>query len=94
MRYIQQTPASVLDYTVDYTCDLGVDTIISSSWAASSPDCTLSNAGFTTTSATVFLTGGVPQNIYTITNTVITAGGRTFQETLQYDCVAQNLIGC
>lgn len=92
MRSIEQTPASVLDYTIDYSCNLGTDTIVSSSWTVSSTDCILSSPSHTTTTATVFLTGGLAQNIYTLTNTITTAGGRTIQDTLIYNCVARNLI--
>jgi len=98
---IQQTPTELLDWTIDWaTRGLGGDTIASSTFTQSSTDFTLSSETITTSpstraadSATLFwLTGGIPGQIYTITNTVITAGGREMQETVTYNCISQRLV--
>lgn len=98
---ISQTPQELLDYEIDWvTRGLADDTIATSAWVASSDDCTLSNSsigpspstGAESSATTIWLTGGVAQNIYTITNTITTAAGRTMQETITYLCVAQRVI--
>lgn len=92
---IQQTPQELLDYIIDWaTRGLGTDTINGSSYTQSSSDFTLSNKsiGSPPTTTTFWITGGVAGEYYTITNTVTTAGGRTLQETVIYQCIAQRLI--
>lgn len=93
MNYIEQTPAELLDWSIDYTCkNLGTDTIVSSVWAGSAPDFTLSNPSYTPTTTTIWITGGQPGNIYYITNTITTANGRQIQKTINYNCIAQREI--
>jgi len=91
---IQQTPTELLDWTINWaTRGLGNDTIASSAWALSSTDSTLGSHSQTTTTTTTWLTGGIPGNVYTITNTIVTSGGREMQETVSYICLPQRMIG-
>jgi hypothetical protein len=85
---IQQTPNELQDWTINWaTRGLGADTITTSAWAVNSADVALSDAAETATTTTIWVTGGIPGNAYSITNTVETAGGRTLQETVTYVCI-------
>jgi hypothetical protein len=66
----------ILDYTVDWALWLVTDTISTSTWAVTT-GITVASSSNTTTTGTVFLTGGSSGITYTVTNTVVTAGGRT-----------------
>ena len=89
----QQTPTENLDYTINWTTrGLGTDTIATSTWVVSPNDLTSSNPSNTTTTTTIWLTGGTAGNFYTVTNTITTAGGREMQETFTMNIVAQRFI--
>jgi hypothetical protein len=91
---IQQTPTEVLDWTMNWaTRGLGSDTIVSSNWSVSQTGVTLSAPSQTTTTTTIWVTGGTPGNVYTITNNITTSGGREMQETVNYVCLPQRVIG-
>jgi hypothetical protein len=93
MSLLIQTSAELLDWSINWaTRGLGIDTIASSSYTQSSSDFTLSNESNTATTTTFWLTGGIPGNFYTITNSIVTAGGRDMQETVIYECIAQRLV--
>ena len=67
-------PAEVLDYTIDWTGWLAGDTFSTSNWAAE--DATVNSSSNTTTSATVWTTA--PSDPFgSLTNTIVTTGGRT-----------------
>jgi hypothetical protein len=92
---LQQTPASILDYTINWaTRGLGTDTIVSSSWIVSPSDmsCSSPAPSFTDTTTTVWLSGGTAGVFYAVTNTITTTGGREMEETFILECVAQQLI--
>ena len=65
-------PASVQDYTITWTATLNGDTISSSSWTVD-PGLTVDSDTNTTTTATVWVSGGTAGNYYRLTNTVVTA---------------------
>jgi hypothetical protein len=89
---ISQTPATNEDYEIDWsTRGLGTDTIATSSWSKSSDDFTISNGSNTTTTTTIWPTGGIPGVIYYITNSIVTAAGRNMQETISYVCIPQQV---
>lgn len=75
-------PSSILDYGVDWTDWLDGDTISTSSWSVSPSGLTAisntRNGGVTT----VWLSGGTVGQTYQVTNTIVTAAGRTDQRTL------------
>jgi hypothetical protein len=76
---ISQDPDEALDYEKDWTDELDGDTISTSSWAIAPTGPTVSGAGGSgaTRSCTVSAVSGA--KLYTLRNTVVTAGGRTYQ---------------
>lgn len=76
-------PASVLDYSEDWTAWLDGDTIATSTWALGTgeQDLTIDSDSETTLVTTVWLSGGLLYREYEVTNTIVTAGGRTSART-------------
>jgi hypothetical protein len=78
-------PDEVLDYTVDWSDRLGADTINDSSWEMSADnsddELDIDSDTNTTDSSTVWLSGGTIGVSYELTNRVVTAGGRTMDQT-------------
>lgn len=71
-------PDAVKDYGWDWgTHFLGADTIASSTWSVDSADLTIVTDSNDSTTTTVWLSGGVLNASYTVTNEIVTAGGRT-----------------
>jgi len=79
--YFYKDPASVLDYQVNWAAWLGSDTIASSTWTLPT-GITQNDATNTTTTATIWLSGGTAGTSYEIVNRIVTAGGRTAERTL------------
>lgn len=84
---IIKDPDAVLDYGFDWTKWLGSDTISESTWTAS--------AGITKVTpeilpggkiTRVWVNGGTAGTDYTLTNRVVTAGGRTEERTMTLRC--------
>ena len=71
-------PSDVLDYVVDYVHWLAADsdTISTSTWSVET-GITIDSETETATAATVWLSGGTAETRYLVTNTIVTAGGRT-----------------
>lgn len=71
---LHQTPTDKLDYTLDFTSwlDLVTDTISSVAWTVP-PGLTSSNTSNTTTTATIYLTGGTRGQRYQIDCQITTA---------------------
>jgi hypothetical protein len=85
-RSIEKDPNDVLDYTADWSEWLAAssnDTINSVAWSITGPDSTLtvSNQTQTTTSATVWLSGGAVGGTYAVRCRVTTVGNRTKDNT-------------
>ena len=74
-------PADRLDYSHDWTAWLDGDTITSSAWAAPA-GVTTDTPSNTTTTTRVWVSGGTAGNVYRITNTITTAGGRTAERSI------------
>ena len=76
-------PQAVLDYEVDWSDWLeGGDTISASEWTA--PDgITIEEDSNTTTTATVWLSGGTAGEIYDVVNGISTNGGRDDDRTIR-----------
>ena len=70
-------PDAVLDYSVDWSKWLAGDQIEMSAWFVSDPALEATGDSNTTTRATIWLTGGVAGQSYTVTNRILTSGGRT-----------------
>ncbi len=76
MSLFRKDPSAALDWRVDWEPWLKGDTITGSTWLPTT-GIVVDSATFTTTSATVWLSGGTAGTVYTLTNRVTTAGGRT-----------------
>ena len=93
---IQQAPGESIVYTVDWPSrGLPADvTIISQTYTpAGATDYAISNTLIVENGTmTAFqLTGGIPDTIYGITNTIMLSDDQTMQATLLYNCVLQNV---
>lgn len=77
-------PDEVLDYSRDWSEEMDAgDVIAMSEWESSAPtELVLSGETTTTTLARVFASGGIVDTTYEITNTVVTAAGRTLVRTI------------
>ncbi len=77
-------PADALDYAIDWTGALNGDTIATSTFVvAVGAGLTINSQSNTTTSSTVWLSGGTAGTVYEVTCTITTAGARTFERTAQ-----------
>jgi len=74
-------PQATLDYQIDWSEWLGVDTINGSTWSVPT-GLTSSSSSYTTTTTTVWLASGTVGTTYSVVNTITTVGGRTEQRTL------------
>lgn len=83
---IVHTPSAVLDYSFDWTGWLQLnETVTSSTWTIN-PTLTLTNPTLIGAIATTFVSGGVLNSSYTLTNTVTTSQGRTDSRTMILNC--------
>lgn len=73
-------PDEDIDYTIDWSADLGEDTIDSSVWTVPLGITDVADSN-TTTSTTIRLSGGSLGEIYTLNNHIVTAGGQEFDQT-------------
>lgn len=75
-------PDEEADYTIDWSGDLGEDTIATSTWLDISSGIGTGTPAstFTDTTATIWITGGDPGEVYDLTNRITTAGGRTYDQ--------------
>lgn len=74
-------PSAVLDYLIDWSAWLGTDTITVSSWTVPM-GITQVSATNTTTTATIWLSGGTVNTAYACVNRIATAGSRTEERTI------------
>jgi hypothetical protein len=84
-------PNEVKDYDLIWTSELAGDTIVTSVWTlAAGSALTINSSSYQTSSTSsitkVWLSGGIIGQVYTLTNTITTAVGRT------EDAVVQILI--
>ncbi|GAA2071721.1 phage fiber-tail adaptor protein [Williamsia deligens] len=87
-RY-EKDPGDVLDYPMDWTRflkdDAGqLDTITLSAWSVTGgPSLTTSLSSILNpTTTVVWLSGGIAGTTYTVTNRIVTAGGRTAERSI------------
>lgn len=71
----QKHSSAVKDYSIDYSRWLGTDRIASAVWYYPT-GITAVSVTATTAVATIWLSGGVPGNVYTISNMIWTSAGR------------------
>lgn len=72
---VVKDPDATLDYKVDWSSWLGTDTIASATWVVPS-GLNEVTSGNTTTTATVWLSGGTLKKTYLVTSRITTAAGR------------------
>ena len=79
-------PEAVLDYTIDWTPWLNLDTIISSTWSITqtTPALTIDSDSFTVTGTTIWLSGGTRRKVYDVVNHITTAAGREDDRTIRF----------
>lgn len=77
-------PDEVLDYVRDWTSILDGDTIATSVWTVPA-GITKTTDSHTTTTATIWLSGGTADVDYAVVNRITTAGGRTHDKTLTFN---------
>lgn len=75
-------PDSVIDYVWDWSAWLGADTILTSTWIVPT-GLTKTSQSNTTTTATVWLSGGTLGASYQVTNRIVTNQGRTEDRTME-----------
>lgn len=90
MGYYVKDPEAVLDYHSDWTAWLDGDVITASTWTAD-PGITIETdpphaATHDDTTTTVWLSGGTPGTVYSVTNHITTAAGREDDRTKIIDC--------
>lgn len=85
LRFPSKDPNEVLDYVLDWSDRLDTgDTISTSTWSivTSSPALVIDSESETTTTATVWLSAGTVDVDYELLNRVVTAAGRTMDQTV------------
>lgn len=81
LAWPDKDPNAVLDYQIDWSSFLGVDTIASSTWIVPT-GITKNSDTNTTTTSTIWLSSGTAGQTYELTNRITTAGGRTDDRTV------------
>jgi hypothetical protein len=85
MKQFKKDPDSVNDYLIDWSGWLPEgDTIAGSTFAADSDDIHIDSSAQTTTTTTVWVSGGAAGRTHNIVNHITTADGRQEDETLQF----------
>ena len=74
-------PSAVLDYEINWATWLDDDTISTSDWIVP-VGITEHSSSNTTTTATIWLSGGTDGKSHEVTNRIVTAAGRTDDRTL------------
>lgn len=74
-------PSAVLDYEFDWAAWLGSDTI-SSHTVTAATGITVASSTATSTAVIAWLSGGTAGQAYTVTNRIVTTGGRTDERSI------------
>ena len=77
MMTFTKDPNAVLDYSVEWSKWLAGDQIATSEWSVSDSSLEATDDSITATRTAVWLSGGTVGQLYTVTNRITTAGGRT-----------------
>lgn len=75
-NYFPKDPDAIKDFEIDWSSYLGSDTISTSAWTVAA-GITEDSDTKTTTTTTIFLSGGTAGQIYELVNRITTAGART-----------------
>jgi hypothetical protein len=82
LKWPKKDPDDVLDYVIDWTALLDGDPITSVSHEMDA-ELTKGVETFSDTQTVVWISEGLPGNTYMVTATITTAGGRTFERSVQ-----------
>lgn len=82
LKWPFKDPDEVLDYVVDWTARLAADTITTSTWIVPI-GITDENEEQDNTTTTIWLSGGTIGITYEFVNRVVTAGGRTMDQSVK-----------
>lgn len=82
LQWPYKDPNEILDYAIDWSARLGVDTVASSTWTVPT-GLNQQSASFTDTMTVIWLTAGADGAHYEILNRITTAGGRTMDQTVR-----------
>jgi len=88
LNWPSKSPNELLDYQINWSAELVTDTVTSSSWTISDASLVEDHATTGPQTATIWLKNGTPNNTYTVTNTIMTAGGRTFVQAVNIKVVS------
>lgn len=89
MRIFDKFPGDVLDYSIDWFRWLAGDAILTSTWSVAPTGPTLSLGSNTTTTTTIWASGGTLGVLYTITCVITTAAGRTKAHAFQLSVLTE-----
>ena len=78
----EKDPNAIEDFTIDWSDELGNDTISTSDWVDVDSGITVDSDSQTATQTVVWLSGGTVDVKYFMTNRITTVGGRTFDRTI------------
>lgn len=73
---------SEYDYQIDWSAYIGDDTISTSTWTVPAGITKVSDTN-TTTTTTIWVSGGTGGNTYRLDNEIVTAAGRTYKRSLR-----------
>ena len=79
---VTQDENELLDYEVDWSAFLNPGDTIATATFTGQTGITLTNISYTTTTATVWVSGGTVNNSYTVVCDIVTAQGRKAERTL------------
>lgn len=79
MAWTSKDPDDVLDYQIDWSAELGTDTISTSTWTVPA-GLTKDSDTNTDTTTTVWVSGGTAGTTYALLNKIVTAAGRTYEQ--------------
>lgn len=80
-QIFEKDPDAVLDYQINWATWLDTDTISASTWTVPT-GITKASDTRTTTTATIWLSGGTADTDYRLVNKIVTAGGRTEERSI------------
>jgi len=81
-QWPSKSTADLLDYGINWSEFLGSDTITASGWTIAPDDLVQTRNSFLPQIATIWLSGGTPNQVYTVTNTITTALGRVVDQSV------------
>jgi hypothetical protein len=82
LAWPNKDPDEVLDYEIDWSARVLTDTILTSVWTIPS-GITKNSDSKTAATTTAWLSGGTLGTTYEILNRIVTAGGRTMDQTVK-----------